>query len=233
MSSGLSNQQSTGEISTSTTVNVIGMKTPEPKVERVLRWFGKEESNLVGEKILDNIKIEKLQQLFKIPPNNPMYDCYPVETFEQIEYFQKILKFQLEPQSYEYFVECDAVSNMSRTHSESPISLKYRVCLLINLTGELNEGGYLIVEEFTDNTELAVGDDFRIQNWRVGSVKPQSIENLTFNFEVKVMKIRKILDRHNKELLTEIWVESPDREEIQGLVNALRERNPDVIHYSQ
>lgn len=50
MSSGLSNQQSIREKSTSTTVNVIDTKTPEPKVERVLRWFEKEESNLVGEK---------------------------------------------------------------------------------------------------------------------------------------------------------------------------------------
>lgn len=112
MSSGLSDQQSIGELSTSTTFRVIDTKTPEPKVERVLRWFEKEEGNLVGEKILDNIKLEQLQQLFKISPDNPMYDCYPVETSEQIEYFQKLLKFQLEPQSYEYFVECDAVSHV-------------------------------------------------------------------------------------------------------------------------
>ena len=108
----MSNQQSIGELSTSTTVSVIDTKTPEPKVERVLRWFEKEEGNLVGEKILDNIKLEQLQQLFKISPENPMYDCYPVETFEQIEYFQKLLNFQLDTQSYEYFVECDAVSHV-------------------------------------------------------------------------------------------------------------------------
>lgn len=229
MSSGLSNQQSFGEISTSTTVNVIDTKTPEPKVQRVLRWFEKEEGNLVGEKILDNIKLEQLQQLFKISPDNPMYDCYLVETYEQIEYFQKLLNFQLDRQSYEYFVECDAVSSVIEINSESPISIKYRVCLLINLAGELNKGGYLIVGEFTHNPELAVGDDFRIQNWRVGHVSPQSIGNLTFNFDAKVISIRKILDRHNKELLIEILVESPDKEEIQRLANAMRKRNPDVI----
>ncbi|MBV9386310.1 MAG: hypothetical protein JOZ78_07770 [Chroococcidiopsidaceae cyanobacterium CP_BM_ER_R8_30] len=112
MSSGLSKQQFIGEISPSTTVDIIDAKTSEPKVERVLRWFEKKESNLVGEKVLDNIKIEQLQHLFEISPDNPMYDCYPVETSEQIEYFQKLLNFQLDPQSYEYFVECDAVSNM-------------------------------------------------------------------------------------------------------------------------
>ena len=111
MSSGLSKQQSVGEISPSTTVNVIDTQTPGPKVERVLRWFEKEESNLVGEKVLDNIKLEQLQQLFKISHDNPMYDCYLLETSEQIEYFQKLLDFQLEPKSYEYFVECDTVSN--------------------------------------------------------------------------------------------------------------------------
>jgi hypothetical protein len=109
MSSGWSNQQLIGYISTSTTVNVADTRTSEPKVERVLRWFEKEGNNLVGEKVLDDVKLEQLQELFGIPPENPMYDCYPVESFEQIEYFQKLLNCKLDPQSYEYFVECDAV----------------------------------------------------------------------------------------------------------------------------
>lgn len=122
MSSGMSKQQFIGEVSPSNTVDTIDAKTSEPKVERVLRWFEKKESNLVGEKVLDNIKIEQLQHLFKISPDNPMYDCYPVETSEQIEYFQKLLNFQLDPQSYEYFIECDAASNMIQIESESSIS---------------------------------------------------------------------------------------------------------------
>lgn len=233
MSSGLSNQQFIRQnSSTSTSVNFTDGGTPEPKVERVLRWFEKEGNNLVGEQVLDDVKLEQMQELFEISSENPMYDCYRVESSEQIEYFQKLLNFQLDLQSYEYFVECDAGSNMIQLNPESPISIKYRVCLLINLAGELNKGGYLIVGEFTNNPELVVGDDFRIQNWRVGHVSPQSVGNLTFNFDAKVISIRKILDRHNKELLTEILVESPDKEEIQRLADTLRERNPDVIHYN-
>jgi hypothetical protein len=109
MSFGLSNQQFTGGTSTPTTANVANTRTPEPKVERLLRWFEKEGNNLVGEKILDDVKLEHLQKIFGIPPENPMYDCYPVESSEQIEYFQKLLNCKIEPQSYEYFVECDAV----------------------------------------------------------------------------------------------------------------------------
>jgi len=110
MSSGLSNQQFIGEnSSTSTTVSFNDRGTPEPKVERVLRWFEKEGNNLVGEQVLDDVKLEQLQELFGISSENPMYDCYRVETSEQIEYFQKLLNFQLDIESYEYFVECDAV----------------------------------------------------------------------------------------------------------------------------
>lgn len=48
------------------------------------------------------------------------------------------------------------------------------------------------------------------------------------DFEVQVMSIQKTLFRH-EELLVEIFVESPNREEIKKLVNALREHNPDAI----
>ncbi len=87
----------------------MNTRTPEPKVERLLRWFEKEGNNLVGEKFLDDVKLEHLQKIFGIHPENSMYDCYPVESSEQIEYFQKLLNCKIEPQSYEYFVECDAV----------------------------------------------------------------------------------------------------------------------------
>jgi acylphosphatase len=45
------------------------------------------------------------------------------------------------------------------------------------------------------------------------------------------MSIKKTLFRH-EELLTEILVESPDKEEVKKLVNALREGNPDLIKSS-
>ena len=79
------------------------------KIERVLRWYEKEGDNLVGEKIISNVNLEHLQKLLRIDLENPMYDCYCIESPEQIDYLQNLLNFELEPKSFDYFVECDAV----------------------------------------------------------------------------------------------------------------------------
>ena len=82
-------------------------KASQPIVNRVLRWFEKEGDELIGEKKIDNISLEYLQKLFGIDSENPMYDCYPVESAEQINYLQNLLKFELDTKSYDYFIECD------------------------------------------------------------------------------------------------------------------------------
>jgi hypothetical protein len=86
-------------------------QTSKPIVNRVLRWFEKEGDNLVGEKIIDNVSLEHLQKLFEVDSENPMYDCYPVESAEQINYLQSLLNFELDTQSYDYLVECDLVES--------------------------------------------------------------------------------------------------------------------------
>jgi hypothetical protein len=78
-----------------------------PKIDRVLRWFEKEGNNFVGETIIDNVSLEHLQKLFEVDSENPMYDCYPVESAEQINYLQNLLDFELNTKSYAYFIECD------------------------------------------------------------------------------------------------------------------------------
>ena len=97
-------------LSSSYSMSLGDHQTKETKIERVLRWFDKKGSNLVGEKVLDNVKLEQLQELFGISSENPMYDCYRVETSEQIGFLEQFLNTEIEPQSYEYFVECDVVS---------------------------------------------------------------------------------------------------------------------------
>jgi hypothetical protein len=79
----------------------------KPKIERVLRCFEKEGDDLVGEIVINNISLENLQKLFGIDPENPMYDCYAVESLEQIDYLQNLLNFELDTKSYDYFIECD------------------------------------------------------------------------------------------------------------------------------
>jgi hypothetical protein len=104
----LSNKQYTEEsLLNSTAVSAVNQRASEPKVERVLRWFEKKGNNLVGEKIITSISLEDLQKLFGISSENPMYDCYSVESSEQIDYLQNLLNFEFDTKSYEYFVECD------------------------------------------------------------------------------------------------------------------------------
>lgn len=84
-------------------------KASKPAVSRVLRWFEREGDDLVGEKIISNVDLEHLQKLFGIDLENPMYDCYPVESAQQINYFQNLLNLELDTKSYDYFVECDRI----------------------------------------------------------------------------------------------------------------------------
>ena len=82
-------------------------ETLKPLVNRVLRWFEKEGDELIGEQKVDNINLELLHKLFGIDLDNPMYDCYPIESAEQINYLQNFLDSKLDTKSYDYFIECD------------------------------------------------------------------------------------------------------------------------------
>ena len=101
INSKLSNKQIIDTVSDQT------QKISKPKIDRVLRWFEKEGDDLVGEKVITNISLESLQKLFGIDSENPMYDCYLVESAEQINYLQNILNSELDTKSYDYFIECD------------------------------------------------------------------------------------------------------------------------------
>ncbi|MDF2386972.1 hypothetical protein JMG10_36255 [Nostoc ellipsosporum NOK] len=83
--------------------------THKPLVQRVLRWYAKDGSDFVGEKILDNVNLYNLQNLFKTELNNPMYECYPIESFDQENYLEDTLNFKLNTEKYDYFIECDAI----------------------------------------------------------------------------------------------------------------------------
>lgn len=93
-------------------LSIIAGKTRKnraKKIERVIRWFEKDGDALVGEVRLDEVDLPRLRKLFNIPENNPMYDCYPIKTKRQIRYIQKATRHPVNPWSYDYFLECDAV----------------------------------------------------------------------------------------------------------------------------
>jgi hypothetical protein len=85
--------------------------TAEKYVVRVLRKFEKNGDDLVAEFELEGIKLKALQRLFHRPSNDPMYLCYPVSK-HHAKYLQKYVSEKIDVESYDYFVESDAVSEM-------------------------------------------------------------------------------------------------------------------------
>ena len=81
----------------------------QTKTERIVRWFEKRGDRLLGEIRLEQENLGELQKLFDIPSDNPMYECYLIETEAQVRYFQDILRLKIDTQLYDYFLECDAM----------------------------------------------------------------------------------------------------------------------------
>jgi len=91
------------------TIRSLLRENQASKVARVLRWFEKGGDEPIGELQLDQVELAKLQKLFDVSQDDPMYDSYLIETSNQIRYIQKITSFVLDTQSYDYFLECEAV----------------------------------------------------------------------------------------------------------------------------
>lgn len=77
------------------------------KINRVVRWFEKDGDALVGESPLDDLELSKLQRLFHVSRDNPMYDCYPIKTPLQVRYIQKATNHLIDLSAYDYFLESD------------------------------------------------------------------------------------------------------------------------------
>jgi hypothetical protein len=87
----------------------MNVKTFEPNVKRVVRWYAKYGDNFVGEKVVNNVKLSYLQRLFRINSDNPMYDCYPIVSSEQKKFIEKSFNIKLHTNLYEYFMECEPI----------------------------------------------------------------------------------------------------------------------------
>ena len=109
---------------------------------------------------------------------------------------------------------------------EQPVgNVLYKLLLLVNLDNELDRGGTLVIDTYIFNPGLFIGDEIRIDNWKVGVATETSLSNQTFSFIAKVMSIQKVAVRHEA-FIIEIFLESPDKEIITQLRDVLRTRNP-------
>jgi hypothetical protein len=75
---------------------------------RMIRWYEKEGDQLVGELSLPNIRLTELQELFNESPDDLMFECYLISD-QQANYFQQKINQKLDLDSYDYFLDCDAI----------------------------------------------------------------------------------------------------------------------------
>ena len=87
----------------------MSISAHKPVVQRVVRWYAKCGNDFIGEKVLDNVNLSYLKKLFRVESNNPMYECYPIESFEHKNYFEKAFNLKINIELYDYFIECDAI----------------------------------------------------------------------------------------------------------------------------
>lgn len=72
---------------------------------RVIRVFNKETELHEYDIRLPDIPLDKLQDLFSIPSDNPMYDCYEVNSVEHVRFFNNYISIEFNFKKYDYFLE--------------------------------------------------------------------------------------------------------------------------------
>ncbi|AFZ15159.1 hypothetical protein Cri9333_4374 [Crinalium epipsammum PCC 9333] len=110
---------------------------------------------------------------------------------------------------------------MTYAMSQPITEVYYNLLLLTNLGNE-ETGGTLTVDSYTFDPQLSKGDVVQIEEWKI----PVGGQNQTLSFEARVMEIKKVVVRHHC-LKVNIILESPNRETIPQLEEALENKNPD------
>ena len=84
----------------------------ETKVNRFVRVYSKRDDSFIEEILLEarTFSLEDLQKLFNVEKEDPMYDCYPLITSEQINYFLGGCPFETDFDLYDYRLEADAAN---------------------------------------------------------------------------------------------------------------------------
>jgi len=73
----------------------------------VIRCFDKIGGTLVGEVILKDIALDKLQELFHMPPEDPMYEMFPIHE-KEAKFFYDLAKIELNISKYNCYLDYDA-----------------------------------------------------------------------------------------------------------------------------
>ena len=78
-------------------------------LKRYIRWYEKEGDDFIGKCMLSDLDISNLRNLFEVSKNDHlMYYCYPIETKEQLEFFQKRTDAEINLEIYDYFLEIES-----------------------------------------------------------------------------------------------------------------------------
>lgn len=78
----------------------------ELNIQRYLRWYKKAGDAAVGEECLKDINLNKLRNLFNVPCDDPMFDCWEVKE-EHLENLQQYIKHFINLKKFDYFIEAE------------------------------------------------------------------------------------------------------------------------------
>lgn len=81
---------------------------PVVRIERCVRCFEKVGDEFVKMIPLQGVTLQQLQRVFGLPPEDPMYECVPVEK-RHAEALRPFAPEPIDVDSYDCFVECDAI----------------------------------------------------------------------------------------------------------------------------
>lgn len=74
---------------------------------RVIRAYSKKTELHAYDIQLPDIELSKLQALFSIPSDDPMYDCYEINSSAYVSFFNCYISDRLDFEKYDFFMEND------------------------------------------------------------------------------------------------------------------------------
>lgn len=80
------------------------------RVVRVIEAFGKLSEELVEEISLSEVPLETLQEIFDVPKEDPMYDCWVIDE-SKYSLLRPYVGKPLDLNKFDYFLTCCAVDH--------------------------------------------------------------------------------------------------------------------------